>query len=275
MATVAPDALRWLAREWESGIDSAQRRNDAATFSGIVGDLAHRASGGYHISREDQPASNYSIADFSDDREGRSDWASAVDMTMDRESMILVTKRLAAAWAVRDPRLDAVRGFNGTLDGTSARRWDAAYDTPTATTWSDDTHLWHIHLEIFRRFADDMSVMPGILAVVLGHGVEGVDELATASDKINAWMVGATKTSDNELVAPTVWRQRDESWQAAVNQRLTDLTAKVDAVASKPTAVVDLGDGGREALAELTAKVDRIVAALDAAGAGLGKADGK
>lgn len=165
MTTRAPTALQWLADQWESAIDTA-------TFSGIVGDQAHRASGGYHISREDLIASgmsgDYSIAQFSDDRAGRSDLASGIDMTMDAADMRLVTGRLAAAWRNMDPRLDNVRGFNGTEDGRTARRWDAANSDPNATNSATDDHLWHIHMEIFRRYADDPQTMANILAVVTG-----------------------------------------------------------------------------------------------------------
>jgi len=72
MATVATPAMTQFAADWEHAIDSAAKRNDAATRSGIVGDAAHRARGGYHISREDQPSSNYSVSEYAIDRQGPS-----------------------------------------------------------------------------------------------------------------------------------------------------------------------------------------------------------
>jgi len=172
MATRAPAALLWLARRWEDGIDSAMARQDAATFAGIVGDPAHRATGGYHISLEDLIAAgmsgDYSIAQFTDDRRGPADCASAVDMTMSTAAMRLVTGRLAAAWRAQDPRLDAVRGFNGTLDGVHALRWDASNPDPNTVNAATGDHLWHVHLEVFRRWCDDMTVAAGILGVILG-----------------------------------------------------------------------------------------------------------
>ena len=226
MATLASKEMVWFSLEWEKGIDSAFRREDAATQAGIVGDLAHRLSGGYHISREDQPGSNYSIAQFGDDRLGRADLASAVDMTMDPTAMVTVTRRLVDAWHREDPRLSNVRGFNGTLDGRSGIRKDASNPDPRATDYSDSTHTWHVHLEFFRRYADDLKTMQDVLSVILGSTILESEELATASDKINAWMVGSERTTDGELVAPTVWRVRDEAWQAAVNKRLDAIEAK-------------------------------------------------
>src|SRR5687767_6586160 len=100
-----------FARRWEQAIDSAERRDDAATFSGIVGDLAHRREGGYHISREDQPADNYSCV-LPEDREGSSNWAAGVDMSMIPKDMALVTGRLlASAKDQGDPRLNCCREF--------------------------------------------------------------------------------------------------------------------------------------------------------------------
>jgi hypothetical protein len=280
MVTLAPEALAWLAREWEHGIDTARARNDAATFSGIVGDAQHRAEGGYHISREDQPATNYSISDFSDDREGSSNLAAAVDMTMDREAMVMVTGRLAAAWSVRDPRLANVRAFNGTLDGVNACRWDAAND-PNVTTWADSTHLWHVHLEVFRKYADDVETARNILSVILGAGndsAEGdmqLDEQFDIPDWDKTWG-GPERTSVQTALAVSQ-RRSFLAWRSTkdVVAKVDELTKKVDALAARPATTVDLGDGGRAALADLTAKVDRIVAALESAGAGLGKADGR
>lgn len=171
MATNAPSALLWLAREWESAIDTAARRQDAATFSGIVGDPRHRETGGYHISREDLIASgmgnDYSLQ-FSDDRLGAPDEASAIDMNMDAADMRLVTGRLVAAWRRQDPRLANLRAVNGTLDGVNAIRIDAANDDPDQLDESSTDHLWHIHAEIFRRYANDMATMRDLLAVITG-----------------------------------------------------------------------------------------------------------
>lgn len=184
MTTLEPSNLRRFATAWESAIDGAERRNDAATFSGIVGDLAHRASGGYHISREDQvDPNNYSVVDCPADQRGRSDLASAVDMNMIDRDMILVYGRLYRSWRDRtDPRLDVCRGINGTLDGQNAIRIDCQFMTEE---WATADHLWHIHLEVLRQFADDASAHSGVLSVIVGETVaqwRGVAPVATSDE---------------------------------------------------------------------------------------------
>jgi hypothetical protein len=166
MATNAPAALEWFANAWEHAIDTAEKRNDAATISGIVGDLAHRKSGGYHISRQDQPSTNYSVADCPPDSRGAADHASAVDMSMLPRDMVLVYGRLYASWADRnDPRLDHCRGINGTRDGKTAMRVDCQFHRTESAT-SD--HLWHVHLEVLRQYNNDMTTMNDILSVIVG-----------------------------------------------------------------------------------------------------------
>lgn len=169
MTTLEPPELRQFARAWEDFIDSAELRNDAATFSGIVGDLQHRLEGGYHISRQDQPSDNYSCQ-LPEDREGRADDAAAVDMNMMPKDMTLVTGRLLkSAKDKNDPRLDCVREFFGTLDGKVVTGWDCYNYEPSS---SDDSHLWHLHMSILRKFVRDAVALRGPLSVIKGETVE-------------------------------------------------------------------------------------------------------
>lgn len=206
MATIATPAMRQFAAAWEAAIDGAAKRNDAATLSGIVGDLDHRESGGYHISREDQPASNYSVQ-LPEDRAGGSSWASAVDMSMSAEQMKLVTGRLlASAKDETDLRLNYVREFYGTLDGETVVGYDTYYGTPAT---SDDSHLWHVHISFLRAHADDPAAMAAVLSVITaaprGDDMEQADKLAYPSNyadrrigqaiadvsNLRDWLVGA------------------------------------------------------------------------------------
>lgn len=173
MATKAYPATVRFANEWEDGIDSAARRESAATVSGIVGDLAHRLEGGYHISRQDQSRLNYSVAQYVKDQQGPADAASAVDMTMNQASMILVTKRLARAVAARDPRVfGKIRAFNGTTNGSRAIRVECYEYGPSrgksGVYVATPDHLWHVHLEIHRAYVNDWRILKGILDVILG-----------------------------------------------------------------------------------------------------------
>ncbi len=163
MSTVAPPLVKKLASDWEKscGLKSAK-------ISGIIGDRAHEARGGYHIGRKFQPKSNYSVV-RPDDLAGPDDAAAAIDMTMSAADMRLCTTRLVAAFSnPTDPRRKYLNAFNGTTDSRSARRWDV-YARKTKSATSD--HLWHVHLEIRRKFVSSASAMAAILSILKGESV--------------------------------------------------------------------------------------------------------
>ncbi|MBG6140692.1 peptidoglycan-binding domain-containing protein [Longispora fulva] len=163
MATIATTTMQKFARDWESAIESAE-------FSGIVGDRAHARSGGYHISREDQPGSNYSVQ-LPEDKLGDSRWASAVDMSMNAADMALVTGRLlASAKDPNDSRLDFTREFYGTTNGHDVTGWDTYYNRPSS---SDSSHLWHVHVSFLRKHADNPAAMSAVLSVITGQPAPG------------------------------------------------------------------------------------------------------
>ncbi|WP_051110402.1 peptidoglycan-binding domain-containing protein [Longispora albida] len=158
-----------FARNWENAIASAE-------FSGIVGDRAHARTGGYHISREDQPGWNYSVQ-LPEDKRGASNWASAVDMSMNAADMRLVTSRLlASAKDPHDPRLDPVREFFGTLDGRTVTGWDCYHGRPSS---SDTSHLWHVHVSFLRQHADNAAALAAVLDVILGKPATGAPPTPT------------------------------------------------------------------------------------------------
>lgn len=166
MGTVATAQLRNLGARWRD-----QTGLTKATMSGIVGDLAHKAKGGYHISRQDQPTDNYSVV-RPDDKpgNGRDDAASAIDMTMNAADMIKTTKRLISAYDnLEDPRRKYLNAFNGTTDGKTARRWDV-YARQIKTATSD--HLWHVHLEVRRKYSDSDTAVKAILSLLSGESVD-------------------------------------------------------------------------------------------------------
>src|SRR3954470_6518147 len=107
MATLSTTSLNWLADQWENVYSTA-------VLSGIVGDLAHKARGGYHISRQDQPTDNYSVI-RTDDKPGNgpSDRAAAIDMTMSTADIIKCHTRLRAFWKATDPRMKYINAWNG------------------------------------------------------------------------------------------------------------------------------------------------------------------
>jgi len=160
MATLSTSSINWLADQWEAAYGSA-------VLSGIVGDLAHKSRGGYHISRQDQGSSNYSVT-RADDRSGPSDRAAAIDMTMSTADMIRCHKRLRAIWENRssDPRMKYINAWNGWDGQGDAGRYDVVTGSVSFATAD---HKWHIHLEIRRRYVNDMNAMRAILSMLKGE----------------------------------------------------------------------------------------------------------
>ncbi len=163
MATLAHDRTRQFARDWQALFPSA-------VISGVIGDEAHRSRGGYHISVEDQPATNYSVI-RPDDKAPPGSWsrrhASAVDMSMNRTDMIRCTTRVRAVHRdPTDPRrryLNAVNGWRGSGD---AERYDFYAGT---VGWADAGHQSHVHLEFRRRYVTDPAAYKAALSILAGE----------------------------------------------------------------------------------------------------------
>jgi hypothetical protein len=188
MATLSTSALNWLADEWEKLYGSA-------TLSGIVGDLAHKKRGGYHISRQDQPSGNYSVT-RADDKVGPSDRASAIDMTMNTSDIKKCHIRLRNAWKNRanDPRMKYINAWNGWDGQGDAGRYDVV--TGNVGTATPD-HKWHIHLEIRRRYVNDMNAMRAILSILAGETASGAIE--EDDDMTPDQMAAALRDQDSAL----------------------------------------------------------------------------
>lgn len=191
MTTLAPTQLVFLSNEWEKLYASA-------VLSGIVGDRAHAARGGYHISIEDQPSSNYSVK-RPDDKAPPGNWprdrASAVDMTMNLSDMKKCHGRLRAAFLNRsnDPRMKYINAWNGWDGNGDAGRYDVV--TGNVSTATAD-HKWHVHLEIRRRYVNDRRAMEAILSILKGETVEqflGEDDMTKA--EFLSWMTEWAKST--------------------------------------------------------------------------------
>lgn len=99
------------------------------------------------------------------------DKARGIDWTMSSDKMKLYTGRLqAAALHPEDNRLNAMREFYGTLDGTTV--YGLMQDQPGGP-WrfaqSDKSHLWHIHGGIFTAFVNDWNKLRPINSVLSGQ----------------------------------------------------------------------------------------------------------
>jgi hypothetical protein len=153
-------------------------------IGGIVGDTAHVAGGGYHISREDLrnhgQGLDYSIQSPAD-RRGRVDFAGAIDISLNPAEMVTVSTRLRAAMsgANYDTRIEPLREFIGTVDNRNVcgyNRYQTVYpDGSTgrragwyASGYSESSHLWHVHLSFFRDYDNTWNDVLGVAEVVCG-----------------------------------------------------------------------------------------------------------
>jgi hypothetical protein len=273
MATLATTAERWLADEWE-------KLYRTAVLSGIVGDLAHKARGGYHISREDQPKTNYSVI-RPDDKPGNgpSDRAAAIDMTMSTADMKTCHTRLRNAWKNRatDPRMKYLNGWNGWDGQGDAGRYDVI--TGNVTTATPD-HKWHIHLEIRRKYVNDMNAMRAILSILKGESASafqtpGKETGVSATDVITALKsadgqklltdavvagllrdgIVVNEYSDSKKTNPSLAVATTLKNIAVVDQKLSNLASVVAGLASK----LDLDESAiATALAANTAFIDAL-----------------
>lgn len=161
----APFIQNGVVREWEDEYPSA-------TFSGIVGDEAHRKTGGYHISIEDQPPTNYSVI-RPDDKAPPGTWsrkhATALDMSMNKADMVKSTRRWMLVWSNRaDPRRKFFNGFNGWTGSGDAQRWDFVTNTVKRST---NDHQWHQHTEKRRKYWNDPQADRAMISIARGQTV--------------------------------------------------------------------------------------------------------
>jgi len=152
---------------------------------------------GYHNSRDHLPSDDYSVEDFAIDREGPANLGSAIDWTFpeaqsgDFRRIQKYSKRLLAAGRNEDPRMKGVREFFGQTDGeTDVEGWD--FSKKRASTSSDHTHNWHIHISIHRGNIHNGGVMRALLSVLSGQPladwqahINGEDEMPLTSTDIN------------------------------------------------------------------------------------------
>lgn len=192
MATLAPDQLEYLADQWEKLFNSA-------VLSGIVGDTAHKLRGGYHISIEDQPSTNYSVTKV-DDKAPPGDWprnrASAVDMTLGLADMKVAHGRLRTAFLNRsnDVRMKYINAWNGWDGNGDAGRYNVV--TGSVGTATDD-HKWHIHLEIRRRYVNDRKAMEAILSILKGETeAQYLGEDDVTKTEFLSWMTEWAKSTN-------------------------------------------------------------------------------
>ena len=118
---------------------------------------------GYHNKRDNLPPSDYSVQ-LPDDQLGSGGNAAALDITLNPADMPRLTQRLIDLTVARDARIQTLREFFGTTDGRTVVGMDVR-DVRWET--SDDSHLWHVHISVFRRFAGDQYAMDIVADAIL------------------------------------------------------------------------------------------------------------
>lgn len=161
MSTIATATMTDLAHRWAGLYKSAK-------ISGIVGNAAHQARGGYHIGRAFQSSSNYSVT-RPDDRVGPADAAAAVDMSLSPADMVTCTGRLMAAYNnTSDPRRKYLNAFNGWDGSGNATRFDVY---ARKMKYASADHKWHIHLELRRKYVNAKVAADAVISLLSGESV--------------------------------------------------------------------------------------------------------
>lgn len=132
--------------------------------------------GGYHSTRNWLKANkptDYSIQEAID-KLGPSDEGSALDWGFhdanersDFRTIAKFSRRLYEAGQNHDPRAYPLREFYGNTDlDRDVEGWSYFRDGPRS---SDDTHLFHIHFSVWRKYINDPAAMRSILSILKGE----------------------------------------------------------------------------------------------------------
>lgn len=144
------------------------------------GTLANKP--GYHNTRKRLLAqgrsADYSISQYQVDREGSGDLEAAFDWTFpsaqrgDFREIAKFSERFLAAGRrgrVADPRTKYLREFYGNADlDREVEGWDYAAHRAAS---SDDSHVWHLHGSVHRKYANDPVAMDAIASIAEGESV--------------------------------------------------------------------------------------------------------
>jgi hypothetical protein len=186
-----PEMMR-LAREWEDIYPSA-------VFSGINGDAPHGTRPSKHHSRSynrDKFGANAWPITSTKDKQGPSDKACAVDMSMAKADMVKCTGRMRTVFNNRklDPRATYFGAFNG---------WDGSGDAVRynflsgVAEYATDDHKWHCHDESFYAYVNSATMVDAQLSALRGQTIAqytGKDDLVTTQAEFNALLLAALKS---------------------------------------------------------------------------------
>jgi hypothetical protein len=207
-----------------------------AINSGVVGDSAHDY--GYHRGRNYLPSSDYSVT-YPEDREGDGEAACGLDLSWsDAQWQYTVSQRLLNA--ANDSRMHACREFYGSVDGRNVVGYDYYEGRPGT---SDDTHLWHIHLSILRKYSESDADLDGIAQVITAGG---------SGDTLSDWFDMAT-TEDLKTAVRAVLNEGTAQGQK-------DWAGTCEATLGTVQSIVNQNNALKAQVAALQATIDAMEA---------------
>lgn len=229
---------------------------------------------GYHNARSNLLATPQWTSDYSirlpADKRGPADKAAAYDWTFpeaqrgDYTRITRYGRRIAEAFAARDPRL---AGWREALLQADSDVNAEGYDFQGWSTRTPDaTHLWHVHLSELREFVGDMENKAAMLSVLKGEDMAISDDDARKVAKFT-WLhvlgssgpTAAVALQDTynatRKMAATYGPKLDEILAAALDDSNFEVILKPeqiaalqvlrdDLIAETRDAVADLGEGG-------------------------------
>lgn len=196
---------------------------------GIVGGPAHIAAGtSYHLGKDDLQLSKepYSVYESPRDRNGLSNYASAVDIgdfsiTVDGKRHDL---RSFSIWLVAQCKAGTadtqdIREVIYSPDGQVVRRWDRL----GIRTSGDSSHLWHTHISEFRDGTGARMVVLftrylteiGVIVALTSDDIKAVSDATAAKVLGRAWSI-AGRTLAGSVEALINYGQRDADLFAQV-----------------------------------------------------------
>lgn len=125
---------------------------------------------GYHNYFNALPGSDYSKQLPQDKVKANRNYSSAIDLTMSLENMKKYSSRLLKSGKdPKDPRGNYLREFYGNANGDQyVDGWDFQANCPSS---SDSSHLWHIHISILRKHANNPRAFRALLSILKGESV--------------------------------------------------------------------------------------------------------
>lgn len=147
-------------------------RSDEVFSSARLGGF-YAVKPGYHNVRNNLPSSDYSVR-RPEDKLGPGDKSAGFDLSLNAAEMKIATARLEkAAKDVNDPRARYMAEFIGTKDGRRVYCRVITGQGKGFDDWGrDETHLWHVHISIMRKYIADWTAIDAIVSILVGESLD-------------------------------------------------------------------------------------------------------